>query len=160
MKRLITPGGYKVAHGDHNLQEAHLEILDDRILKWSRGEPCALGWVLLPEGVPPLPSLLWGPDAGDPPIHDNGDGYVFYGRRGGRTMPSRLIREDPRPCRGMAYVLSYDRHRSSPVPIVVTAYGSPLLAPREWWDTSIRSPQERHASFLFWSVHALAAGKK
>ena len=151
-QRRWTPGGIPLGHFDHNLDVAHLRLIDTVLEHWDGSFVAKL--VQLPEGVPDLFSGLYGPAGGDPPITED---QVRYEERNARPGPSRLIALPPRPVRSMVVIAGPGDRKSGWEEgcLVYTAYGSPVIAPREWWDASMRPPEALEAA-KFWAEHALA----
>lgn len=145
-----TPAGNILLHDDHNLEEAHLEVIDSALKDAGSATFVAI-LVPLPGSVPSLPSLLYGPACGDDPVPE---AHVWYFRRGERKGPSRMVARPPRMVRRMVIVAARDADGGGWR--VFTAYGSQVLAPREWWDRSMNE-EEAHEAFLFWKDHALAS---
>lgn len=143
---MLTPAGNTIAHDDHGLEPCHLTLIDAALDGWD-GSFLMLH-LEIPEDCPPLLSALYGPAAGDPPV---GEDAVEYEKRNERPGPSRLVSLPHRPARKMVLIAG----PGSDGPIIYTAYGSPVIAPREWWDSSMK-PHEALESAKFWSEHALA----
>ena len=140
-----TPSGIELAHDDHGLTEPHLRFIDTLLSDWDGS--FTILHVDMPDGCPALPSALYGPAAGDKVVTE---GEVSYEKRGNRPGPSRLIDRPSRPCRKMVLIAGPGREG----PIIYTAFGSPVRAPREWWDSSML-PHEALESASFWMEHAL-----
>jgi len=141
-----TPAGLSLAHADHGLAEAHLALIDSLLAEWDGSFTLQL--IEMPAECPALMSALYGPAAGDEPVSED---EVEYVKRGDRPGPSRLANLPPRPCRFMVLIAG----PSDDGPVIYTAYGSPVIAPREWWDPSMK-PYEAIVANTFWAQHALA----
>jgi len=152
-----TPNGHTIAHDDHGLTAEHLAFIDTLLTDWDGS------FVILhkemPKDCPDLMSALYGPAAGDVPFdmhagpsdHLGTRKNIKYVRRGNRRGESKVLVGYPeRPCRKMVVIAGPGQDE----PIIYTAYGSPVVAPREPWDA--RSDEERKECEAFWSVHALA----
>lgn len=139
-----------IAHADHGLTPDHVTFVEAAAQAQS-------GFFILnmemPDHLDDLPSALYGPSVGDEPITED---EVTYEKRNGRPGPSRLIDRPPRPARRMV-IIGLDKGDEGIV--IFTAYGtqSAEVAPREWWDTSMK-PHEAAEAASFWSQHALAGG--
>jgi len=144
---ITTPGGVRLAHGDHGLSAEHLAFIDS-YMEGRSG--FFIVRVEMPPECPDLMSALYGPDAGDAPVSEDD---VTYEKRADRPGPSRLVDLPHRPCRGMV-ICGIAGGKS---PVLFTAYGTQaaLPAPREWWDPGMK-PLETLEAAQFWSVHALA----
>ena len=143
---VTTPNGTPIFHADHGIQEAHMRLIDT-LMQGKEGffiEALPLGDL---DGT--LNSALYCPSAGDDPVRED---EVEYAKRGDRPGPSRLI---DRPCRPADHMVVIGIAGSDAK--VFTAYGNigPDIAPREWWDSSMR-PEEAEASARFWKTHALS----
>jgi hypothetical protein len=147
-----TPAGNVLLHDDHDLGAAHLAVIDDYLAPI----PGHIDWVLelvhLPEGVPDLPSALYGPACGDAPVPEE---LVLYYPRGNRKGPSRMTVGAPRPVRTMVLIAARNKDSRSSSWNIFTAYGSQVIAPREWWDRSMCDAEDVLESVLFWRDHAL-----
>jgi|10_taG_2_1085330.scaffolds.fasta_scaffold01801_4 hypothetical protein len=93
---------------------------------------------------------LWGPAMGDAPIPESD---VTYAVRGEREGSSRMIDRLGRPAESITVVIG---PHDGAEDVLFTAYAGPE-APREPWDSSISSDEERAASEAFWALHALAS---
>ncbi len=141
-----TPGGIFVNHADHNLTEVHFGLIDRALQGWDgkfRMFSISLNNDLA------LPSALYGPLAGDPPV---GEDEVTYEVRAERQGPSRLIDKPHRPWNNMVVIAGPGGLGKS---VIYTAFGGPLGSEREWWDPSM-TPAEALVAAKFWMVHALA----
>ena len=147
-----TPNGIPVHHGDHGLKLPHLALIDDELKDWDGQFTIRIRF--LPEDCPDLFSAMYGPSVGDDPI---GEDEVDYEKRGNRAGPSRIIDAPHRPCRRMVIIAGPIAYPDGGDPAVYTAYGTQAsdLAPREWWDASMK-PLEAIEAATFWSQHALA----
>jgi len=147
MAKLVIGAG---AHLDHGLTEDHIEVIRQSVA----GDEARfiLRHVVLPEGVAPLPSALYGPMAGDAPVAEDDVEYVV---RGDRAAPSRCIRRPARTCGEMVFIVAACREEEDAV-FLLTAYGGPGVAPREPGDAARVSPECLAESEAFWAVHALA----
>jgi|TARA_R110001583_G_scaffold53441_3_gene164843 hypothetical protein len=145
-----TPNGIAFFHDDHGLGPEHLLLIDTLLSDWD-GSFIGLH-VTMPEDCPSLPSDLHGPSAGDDPITED---EVEYVTRANRAGPSRLVSRESRPCREMVLIAGPGRSPGDE-PLIYTAYGSQVVAPREPWDKSMND-EERAEARAFWSEHALSA---
>jgi len=141
-----TPNGITIAHADHGLTEEHLTFIDTLLVGWDGS--FTILHVEMPESCPALQSALYGPAAGDNRVLE---GEVTYEKRNGRPGPSRLIDRPTRPCRMLVLIAGPGNEEG----IVYTAYGSPVVAPREWWDSGMK-PHEAIEAATFWNGHALS----
>jgi hypothetical protein len=141
-----TPGGHLLAHDDHGLEPCHLAFIDTTLEGWDGS--FLMVHLDMPEECTPLLSALYGPAAGDAAV---GEDEVEYEKRGTRPGPSRLVERPHRPVQMMVLIAG----PGNDGPIIYTAYGSPVQAPREWWDSGMK-PLEAMAAAKFWSEHALA----
>ena len=91
-----------------------------------------------------VPSALWGPDAGDPPIEEIDVSYVS---RGDRPWKDRTVEMWDRPSREVQVVLFISEEGVE----VFTAYGGPR-APQHPEDPSNADPEGARA---WWAEHAL-----
>ena len=135
----------KDSHVDHDLTADHkewiLDIFSDR-------NEFFIEEVEMPSDLPPLPSALYGPSAGDIPVKE---GDVFYEKRGDRPYESRMIDAPKRPSRLMTIIAGPHEGDSC---ILYTAFGGPLT-PKEPGDKTLGG-YDREDSKVFWSRHALA----
>ena len=141
-----TPNGVPVLHADHGLVRQHLVVIDQHLRDWDGQFMLAL--IPIPDGVPSLPSALYGPACGDDPVPENQVQYVVRGERRG---PSRVVDRLLRDVRSMVVVCGQGRHGA----VIYTAYGGQVIAPREWWDIGLR-PLEAIEAARFWAEHALS----
>ena len=137
---------YPLLHADHGLDDAHKAFVQEVLVGWDGSFTIRV--VDLPDHLGDLPSGLHGPEAGDEPVRED---EVAYEVRGNRKGPSRLVARSPRPVRRMVIVAGPGRGE----PVIYTAYGGPLAAPREPWDESM-TPAEKLESEAFWGTHALS----
>ena len=142
-----TPGGIVIGHADHGLNDGHLRFIDTILLNWHGA--FAIRHVELPPECDDLMSGLYGPAAGGAVVPESS---VRYERRNGRPGPSRLIDMPERPCRMLVVIAG----PGNDGPMVYTAYGSQTVAPREWWDSSMK-PTETIEAAQFWAEHALSS---
>lgn len=150
-----TPNGIILGHADHGLGPKHLEFIDTLLEGWDGN--FKMLHVDMPEECSDLLSALYGPEAGDEPVTED---EVLYKKRNGRPGPSRLVNRPPRPCRKMVIIAGPTGKMVDEVwipgePLIYTAYGSPTVAPREWWDAGM-NPLEAIVAATFWSKHALS----
>ncbi len=150
MATTTNNGKVTIAHDDHGLTDEHVAFVEQEAMKQAG---FFMVNVEMPAELPDLTSGLYGPSVGDAPITED---EVSYEPRNGRPGPSRLIAKPERPCRRMV-IIGLDKGEEGI--IVFTAYGtqSEKIAPREWWDTSMK-PQEAVEAATFWTEHALATG--
>jgi hypothetical protein len=156
----------KDSHLDHGLTSEHLKLLFERF--GDRTE-FFIETFTIPKPLPLLPSGLYGPLAGDPPVEDKDCEEIC---RGDREYESRVLKngrarlqdkltviagpeddwkfarptEDNPPGTGPSYEFM-------PFIVLYTAYGGPL-APKEYYDPSLKEHEEA-ASLAFWKQHAL-----
>jgi hypothetical protein len=134
----------KIYHADHGISMETIE----RLVEQLNPSGFFIRTVELPPNHPPVESLLYGPLAGDPPITED---EVEYLVRGNRAGPSRMVNRPRRMTRTVTII-----GEATPEQVeVYTCYGG-LPAPREPWDPSLSSPEEKRESVDFWSTHALA----
>ena len=137
------------SHLDHNLTLDHIKFILQKFK--DRKEFFKEEVDLHDVGLNDLPSALWGPLAGDPPVEEE-DEDLYYEVRGLRPGESRMVNRHTRPWRTMVVVAGpYDGHEC----VLFTAYGGPIGAPKEPWDCEEGSEEQREAK-EFWSKHALA----
>jgi len=145
-----TPNGIAFFHDDHGLKQRHLQFIDTLLSGWD-GSFTRLH-ATMPEDCPPLLSDLHGPSAGDDPIAED---EVEYVTRANRAGPSRLVSREPRPCREMVLIAGPGESPGDE-PLIYTAYGSQVVAPREPWDKSMNDEEKAEAK-AFWGEHALSS---
>ncbi len=139
------------SHLDHFLEMSHLELIflrfDDHHGFLATTIPMSDEWLGLPCG-------LYGPAMGDDPVSDAEVRMVV---RGKRRYASRILRGGQLRRSDLLTVIAapmiYGDEHSDDHLELITAFGGPL-APREPGDPSL-PPDERAASELFWSQHAL-----
>ena len=141
-----TPNGTPIFHADHGLAVEHHRLIDN-LMQGKEGffiEAIPLG-----DLAGTLQSALYGPSCGDEPI---GEDEVEYVKRGNRAGDSRLIDKPTRPADHMVVIGIAGSDAK-----VFTAYGNigDNIAPREWWDASMK-PDEAEAAARFWKAHALS----
>jgi len=143
-----TPRGILLAHDDHGLGPEHLLLIDNQFSHWD-GRFIVM-CLEMPAGCPDLPSALYGPAAGDPPVQED---EVSYLKRNGRPGPSRMVGLQNRPAGNMIIVAGPGRDE----PVIYTAYGTQAssASPREPWDRSMND-EEKAESEAFWADHALS----
>ena len=109
----------------------------------------------LPETFGTVPSALWGPVCGDPPVPED---EVCYSQRPGRRYVSRLVNCPPRPSRLITVVAGPSRDRVTGQVVhdcvLYTCFGGPF-APKECNDPRVED-HERPSVVSFWAEHALA----
>jgi len=132
------------SHVDHDVTPAHLAFAQQHFA----GRTAFFAeTVTLPDDLPALPSALYGPIAGDPPVPD---ADVFQAKRGDRAWDSRLIDRPSRPSRKLTVIAGPNADGQM---VLYTAFGGEL-APQEPGDPGAR---DKAASEQFWSEHALSA---
>ena len=132
-----TPAGHTLLHDDHHLTQGHLSLIDEALEREGWDGSFVKLLIDIPENLPPLPSALYGPDAGDEPIMDD-DERVVWLRRGDREGKSKVVKLPPRPVRKMVVFAGPTRRGLA----VYTAFGSQAFPRREPWDRSlIREPE-------------------
>ena len=151
MEDVRTPNGILLAHADHGLAKQHLEFIDTVLSDWT-GQFILIHREI-PEDCPPLLSGLYGPGCGDDPVSEE---EVEYVQRENRPGPSRTVNRKERSCR-MIVIIAGPGYGSEG--IIYTAFGSQVIAPKEWWDPSM-VPWETIESAKFWCNHALATGEE
>jgi len=134
------------SHLDHGLTEDQVAYIMDR---FGDREGFFIESFTLPEELGTIASALYGPTAGDAPIHE---GDVFYKVRGSRNGQSRMIDAPPREQRRVTVIAG--PHEGATV--LYTAYGGPL-APREPFDVLNEPDEVQRESNTFWAEHALSA---
>ena len=137
---------FPILHADHGLGPAHRAVIQAELAGWDGSFTIRV--VDLPADCPDLLSGLYGPQAGEPPV---GEGEVVYEVRGNRKGPSRLIDRPPRTIRRMVIIAGPGRDE----PVIYTAYGGPIAAPREPWDATLTLAEKAEAE-AFWAQHALS----
>jgi hypothetical protein len=137
------------SHLDHNLTFGILKLL---LEKFGENEGFSIQTFDLPEGVT-LPSGLYGPAAGDPPVPED---VVTRASRNGRPTLSRMVDRPTRPVTTAVAIMGPDGKGQT---VLYTVYGG-VPAPREPDDPSLTqaTEAERQESRDFWAVHALAIG--
>ena len=135
-----------VAHMDHGLTLEQEKFVAGEIEQRefaSRREPEA--WLVrLPRALGTVPSALYGPDAGDPPVPD---AVIRWRQRADRPWASRCVEWPQREIDTLVIVARAGR--------LITAYGGPVVSPREPWDVWLPE-HDRHAALYWWRQHALA----
>tara|TARA_Y100001951_G_C11238453_1_gene238981 strand:+ start:66 stop:983 length:918 start_codon:yes stop_codon:yes gene_type:complete len=141
----------KPGHSDHGITSEHFEFVNthEKLLALPEGEFFKLV-LTIPDSLPDVDSLLYGPSAGDSVITEDNE-RVFYSKRSNRYGQSRCIDKAPRPVRNLAVI----GVRGG---ACFTMYGTQSLevSPREPWDTGFGTEEERYAAIQFWKEHALA----
>jgi hypothetical protein len=135
-----TPNGIAFYHDDHGLNQRHLQFIDTLLGDWD-GSFIRVH-VTMPGDCPSLLSDLHGPSAGDDPITED---EVEYVTRDNRAGPSRLV-----------VLIAGPGESPGDAPLIYTAYGSQVVAPREPWDKSMND-EERAEAEAFWGEHALSS---
>lgn len=139
------------SHLDHGLTEEHLEWLLER---FGDRDAFFIECVEMPDHLEPLEDLLYGPAKGDAPIRED---EVVYTQRADRPGKSRMIM---RPARSSQTVVVIGGPKNGESCVLYTAYGSPVIAPREPFDPGIQDdPALMAESREFWAQHALATGE-
>jgi hypothetical protein len=128
-------------HADHALGQAHKDLAEKVA---AEKEGFFLVTLELPEDLPDLPCVLWGPVMGDPAIAES---EVTRVKRSDDRPPSRVVARPTRPSRLMTVIGIGGE-------TIFTAYGGPA-APREVGDPSMNE-EEAKESAEFWAQHALA----
>ncbi len=134
------------SHLDHSLTAPHVDFILER---FKDRDGFFIETVELPENLESLPSGIWGPSAGDPPVAEED---VFYKVRGTRKCATRAVRRPSRPSRLMTVIAG--PHDGRPC-VLFTAYGGPC-APREPGDPGISSWDDIVKARAFWAEHALS----
>ena len=139
----------KIAHGDHPMSKAQLSWIQKHpeIAKMKEGAfICKV--FKLPEVLGTIPSALYGPSVGDSVITEDD---VVYMKRGDRDEPSRMVDMPCRPARNLCVIGLVGQ-------VAFTMYGTQATepAPREPYDKSISSDEERAFATKFWSEHGLS----
>jgi len=134
------------SHTDHGLTADQFAFVVER---FGHKEGFFAATVELPEGLGTVPCGLHGPLVGDEPVKEE---EVYYAKRAGRDWASRLCARPPRETRTLSVI-------GGPLGgepcVLYTAFGGPL-APREPFDTSLDSVEERWESLRVWNEHALS----
>jgi hypothetical protein len=135
----------KVFHADHGVTES--------TLAWALAQINPTGFFLrtltLPEDHADLLNGLYGPAAGDEPIHDN---VVTFNKRSEDRPASRMVNLPKRPTRLLTIIGMVKDGETT----IFTAYGGPA-AEREPGDVTLATDEEKNAAAAFWATHALAA---
>lgn len=134
------------SHLDHGLSQA---VVDHLLEKFADRSAFFIETVTLPPELGEVPSGLYGPEAGDPPVPESD---VHYALRGARTYTSRLIRRPGRTTRQVTVIAG--PHDGLPC-VLYTAFGGPQT-PQEPGDPELPEAK-REASQKFWAQHALAS---
>jgi hypothetical protein len=128
-------------HADHALTEAHKALAENVA---AEKEGFFLVTLELPEDLPDLPCVLWGPAMGDPAIAES---EVVRVKRSDDRPPSRMVARPSRPSRLMTVIGIGGE-------TIFTAHGGPA-APREVGDPSMNEEEAKEAE-EFWAQHALS----
>jgi hypothetical protein len=131
------------SHMDHGLSK---DVLDYIVDKYKDRAEFFIDTFTLPGHLGQVPSGIYGPIVGDPPVEEED---VYYAKRGDRAYPSRMV---PWPVRESKTITVIAGPHGNHKCVLYTAFGGPLT-PREPGD-----PQSDAESEKFWSEHALAAG--
>lgn len=135
-----------VSHLDHGLTAAHVAWMASYFVSRTS---FFLATVELPPELPALSCGLHGPLVGDDPVLES---EVFYRARGGRPGESRLC---SRPARATRLLTVIAGPEGDDPCVLYTAFGGPA-APREPFDPSLVSDEDKEASRAFWAEHALS----
>ena len=139
-------------------QLSHVDHVPQEVLDWvaehyaDRDVPFFIETITLPDHLPTLENGLYGPLCGDEPVSESD---VFYETRANRSGPSRMIDRPKRQTRTVTVIGGKTHEVPSGECVLFTVYGGPC-APREPYDASITSEEERQRSRDFWRDHALA----
>lgn len=139
--------GVQIYHADHGISQKQKAYIVSQLRK-SAPQGFFVKQVSIPAGLGPVPNALYGPDAGDAPVHED---EVYYASRGGRPVQDRLVRAAPRPWDYVQTIGIRDGNNFT----LFTIYGGPL-APMHPEDPNNRDPE---GSRQWWSQHALADGQ-
>lgn len=135
----------KVFHADHGISQSTMQLLLDSA---GLGEGFFLKTLWLPNGHPPVESLLYGPLAGDAPVPES---EVIYKKRSEDRPESRMVNLPRRTSKRVTII-----GIAGPDGVTVfTCYGGEA-APREPGDKSLTDTKELQESKDFWAQHALA----
>ena len=138
-------------HNDHGITPEHFKFVNtsEELLAIPEGE-FFNRLLVMPDSLPSVESLLYGPSAGDAAITED-DERVFYSKRSNRHEQSRCIHAPTRLARNLVVI----GIRGG---ACFTMYGTQSLrvSPREPWDTGFDTEQERAFATMFWKEHALA----
>lgn len=131
------------SHLDHSLTQSQIDYI---AAKFADKTEFHIATFELPEELGQVPSALYGPLCGDPPVSDD----VTIGvKRGAREYASRCVERHARLTRTVTVIMGPHKDDAC---ILYTAFGGPL-APQEPDDPTCK---DRDASRKFWSEHALA----
>jgi hypothetical protein len=133
------------SHLDHYLTPEHLAWIQET---FANRDGFFIETVTLPEHLGEVPSAIYGPSVGDPPVAEVEVRYII---RGSRKCASRVVHRPSRMTRTMTVIAG--PHGDQPC-VLYTAYGGPC-APREPGDPGIPTWEELQACRAFWAEHAL-----
>lgn len=137
---------HDISHLDHGLSNEQVAYIFRRFA--GRAE-FFKETIRLPDELGTVPSALYGPAAGDPPVASV---EVVHRPRAGRATPSRIV--PGRPVRPSQLVTVIAGPSGGHACVLYTAHGGPL-APKEPDDPTL-TDAERPESIAFWAEHALA----
>jgi len=138
-----------IIHKDSHTDHVSPETLEHVLERFAGRDGFFIETFELPDGRPPLPCALYGPDVGDAPVTD---AECVMRARPGRAYQSRTVPRPARPTRTCTVIAG--PYAGSPC-VLFTAFGGPC-APKELGDPNLK-PEERPASEAFWARHALAS---
>ena len=146
----ITTPDFTIVHGDHGLEEAHVEFIKSVMSQRETGEFICESFEL-PDNCPDLFDGLYGPINGDEAVSES---EVYYAVRGDRSHSSRMVDRPLRPCRNIVIIGKANE-------VLWTAYGSiaGVVAPREVSDSFFDDPANAEAkaeAVEIWKNHALS----
>ena len=106
--------------------------------------------ITLPTELGTAPCALLGPLTGGDPVKE---GDVFYTKRGDRAGESRMIASPPAQT---ALVTIVAGPHGDMTCVLYTMYAGPA-APREPWDKTLETDEQKSESTEFWAQHALSS---
>ena len=103
----------------------------------------------LPPELGTAPCALIGPLTGGDPVAEE---FVYYAKRGDREGESRMITRGPTQSALVTIVAGPHEDKSC---VLYTMYAGPA-APREPWDSTLETDEQKNEAIEFWCQHALA----
>ena len=138
------------SHTDHALTDDQLNFALRKAAE-EAPEGVFVRTITLPVELGTAVCDLHGPMTGGDPVDEI---EVYYTKRNNRDGDSRMVKREGVATNQITVVAGpHDGHPC----VLFTAYAGPN-APREPWDTTIKSDAERAESVAFWAQHALSGG--
>lgn len=134
------------SHLDHGLT---LEQVDFIRVRFAERDSFFVETIELPSTLGTVPCGLYGPIMGGEPVSESD---VTYAIRGNRVGKSRLVKRPLQPTNKVTVIAGPDGADKC---VLYTAYSGPL-APREPFDTDLKTEEAKRESILFWTQHALS----